>query len=225
MNGLIVPLLGMLAIQIIVAICLIVPLRPTRKFCSAVYLYIRNGPGFYVASTLLLILFVLLGSSIGEIYTSQKSHGTATESDNQSMLLAVTTVKAQFSSMLCGINILLAILNTRFANEINDHDKLKLSHEALQKQALGLTNEYNRATDKGAKQELREDGDHDLQQRVTDLEEELKAAREDKVNAEKLVSDIKMQSKNLEEAYDTLMREHSKLQIATRDGLSDKKGQ
>jgi hypothetical protein len=53
----------------------------------------------------------------------------------------------------------------------------------------------------------------------------LKAAQEDKVNAEKLVSDIKMQSKNLEESYDTLMREHSKLQSASRDGLSDKKGQ
>jgi hypothetical protein len=80
-----------------VAICLIVPLHPTRKFCAAVYLYIRHGPGFYVASTLLLILFVLLSSSIGEIYTSQKFHGTATESDNQYVIPHLLFPAALFS--------------------------------------------------------------------------------------------------------------------------------
>jgi hypothetical protein len=86
------------------------------------------------------------------------------------MLLAVAIVKAQLSSTLCGVNILLAVLNTCFAHEINDHDKLKLSHKALQKQTLGLTNEYNRVTDKGAQQELREDRAEDLRQRVRELE-------------------------------------------------------
>jgi hypothetical protein len=56
------------------------------------------------------------------------------------------------------------------------------------------------------------------------VQEKLKFAQEDKANAEKLVSDIKMQTKNLEESYDSLMREYSKLQHASRGSPSDKKG-
>jgi hypothetical protein len=60
--------------------------------------------------------------------------------------------------------------------------------------------------------------------RLPAVQEKLKFAQEDKANAEKLVSDIKMQTKNLEESYDSLMREYSKLQHTSRGSPSDKKG-
>ena len=53
-------------------------------------------------------------------------------------MLTVQATKAQFSAALNFANIMIAIVNTRYAKEIGDCEKLRMNHEALRKQVRVL---------------------------------------------------------------------------------------
>jgi hypothetical protein len=60
---------------------------------------------------------------------------------------------------------------------------------------------------------------------VKGLEEQVAAAQLDKVTAERRLQDILLQTKNVEKAYDSLMREHAQLQRQASSGaFGSKKG-
>jgi hypothetical protein len=51
-----------------------------------------------------------------------------------------------------------------------------------------------------------------VQAKVHELEAQLVSAQMDKANAEQRLKDVMLQAKNVENAYDALMREHTQLQ-------------
>ena len=61
--------------QSLFSIFLTIPLSGTRTISYHVHDLVRNGPGFYVAGTLLLMLVVLFASSIGEVFNALDSLG------------------------------------------------------------------------------------------------------------------------------------------------------
>jgi hypothetical protein len=63
------------------------------------------------------------------------------------MMLSTQLLRAQLSSALCAANMVTTVAFCRLATEIAVHDRLKVSHAALQKQAGGLSAEYKRATE------------------------------------------------------------------------------
>lgn len=64
----------------------------------------------------------------------------------RALIITTQIARAELSAALCAANIFLAATLMRLAVETSVHDRLKLSHAALQKQAGGLTQEYMRAT-------------------------------------------------------------------------------
>lgn len=211
--------------QLFTGLPLLIPVKVLQIPSLIVLKWTSQGPGYYIVATLGACVTILFGTSCFEVYRLVE-HSDKTDSSVEASMVAVQKTNAHLNAVLALFAMMLGVLVPRLSNKIRAHDILKANHEALMRQAEGMSAEYARVTGTAKSSEevgpraAPDDEVTRLNQQVTNLIDkqdvlaaEARDAAEAQRKAETSLQAMQSQAKNLEAAYDALSEENRRMQV------------
>jgi gas vesicle protein/NADH:ubiquinone oxidoreductase subunit 6 (subunit J) len=226
---LLLPSILLLLLQVIVSILLVVPVPAIRSAGLGIVGVFQIPRAAAVVRTLFGALVVLLISSIASIQSLLVRAAKAEARQIGDSLRVESALYNEFlQAFVTGASLLLVLLDHAIYVAIKEGDRLRVSHDALQRQAKNAGTEFLKLHEKSSSQvdssarlKLQEDKAKELQQQVDSLKEtisslqaELEVRAKDKQVAETAMKNaeaLKRQADGVAQEYDRLLEENDKL--------------
>ncbi|GAQ89188.1 hypothetical protein KFL_004950070 [Klebsormidium nitens] len=226
---LLLPSIVLLSLQVVVSILLVIPVPAVRRLGLAVVGFFHIPRAAAVVRTIFGALVVFLLSSIASIQGLLVKAAKAEALNTGDSLRTESALYSEYlQAFITGASLLLVLLDHAVYAAVTEGDKLRVSHDALQRQAKNAGTEYLKLHEKSSGQvdysaklaaeeakvkELRQQTDI-LRETVTTLQQELEDRRKDKQITETAVKNaeaLKRQADGVAQEYDRLLEENDKL--------------